>query len=54
MSQYRIDAEPNVDADIEAAFEWYFGEEPDLGFNFLSPRSGRQHKAQGKSAQPWV
>lgn len=35
MSQYRIQAEPDVDADIEAAFEWYEGEEPDLGFEFL-------------------
>jgi plasmid stabilization system protein ParE len=35
VSQYRIEAEPAVDADIEAAFEWYEAEEPDLGFEFL-------------------
>jgi plasmid stabilization system protein ParE len=35
VSQYRIVAEPAVDADIEAAFEWYESEEPDLGFEFL-------------------
>ena len=35
MSQYQIEAEPDVDADIEAAFEWYQGEQPDLGFEFL-------------------
>ena len=35
MSEYRIEAAPAVAADIEAAFEWYQREEPDLGFEFL-------------------
>ena len=40
MSQYRIEAGPDVDADIEAAFEWYEAEEPDLGFEFLDELRG--------------
>ena len=35
MTDYRIQAAPAVDADIEAAFAWYESEEPDLGFEFL-------------------
>jgi len=35
MTDYRIEAAPAVDADIEAAFWWYESEEPDLGFEFL-------------------
>jgi len=35
VTRYRIDAEPSVDADIEAAFDWYEGEEPGLGFEFV-------------------
>ena len=35
MTEYRIEAEPSVDADIEAAFQWYEREEPGLGFEFI-------------------
>ncbi len=35
MNDFRIEAAPAVVADIEAAFEWYESEEPDLGFEFL-------------------
>jgi plasmid stabilization system protein ParE len=35
VSRYRIEAEPSVDADIETAFEWYEGEQPGLGLEFL-------------------
>jgi hypothetical protein len=35
VSEYRIEAASAVAADIEAAFEWYQREEPDLGFEFL-------------------
>lgn len=35
MTGYRIEAEPSVDADIEAAFQWYESEEPGLGFEFV-------------------
>ena len=35
MTEYRIVAEPAVDADIEAAFQWYESEEPGLGFEFV-------------------
>ena len=51
MSQYRIQAEPDVDADIEAAFEWYEGEEPDLGFEFLDElRAAYQRILEGRSS----
>ncbi|HTG15940.1 MAG TPA: type II toxin-antitoxin system RelE/ParE family toxin [Blastocatellia bacterium] len=35
MTRYRIEAESSVDADIEAAFQWYESEEPGLGFEFV-------------------
>jgi ribosomal protein S18 acetylase RimI-like enzyme len=35
VNPYRIEAELAVAADIEAAFEWYQREQPDLGFEFL-------------------
>ena len=35
MSRYRIDAEPAVDSDVEAAFNWYEAEEPGLGTEFI-------------------
>lgn len=35
MTRYQIEAEPSVDADIEAAFQWYESEEPGLGFEFV-------------------
>lgn len=35
MKQYRLEATPAVELDIEAAFEWYEREESGLGFEFL-------------------
>lgn len=35
MKRYAIDAEVAVEADVEAAFDWYEFEEPGLGFEFL-------------------
>ena len=35
MNQYRLEATPTVELEVEAAFEWYEGEEPGLGFEFL-------------------
>ena len=35
MNQYRLEATSAVELDIEAAFEWYEGEETGLGFQFL-------------------
>ena len=35
MSRYAIEAEPAVEFDVEAAFNWYEGEERGLGFDFL-------------------
>jgi hypothetical protein len=35
VKRYGIEAEPAVDADVEAAFDWYEGEERGLGFEFL-------------------
>ncbi len=36
MKGYAIEAEPAVEADVEAAFDWYEVEEPGLGFEFLA------------------
>jgi toxin ParE1/3/4 len=33
--RYVIEAEPAVEVDIEAACDWFEGEEPGLGFEFL-------------------
>ena len=33
MIRYAIEAEPAVEADVEAAFDWFEGEEPGLGLN---------------------
>jgi plasmid stabilization system protein ParE len=35
VNQYRLEATSAVELDIEAAFEWYEGEETGLGFQFL-------------------
>jgi plasmid stabilization system protein ParE len=35
VTSYRLEAAPAVELDIEAAFDWYEGEEPGLGFEFL-------------------
>jgi len=34
--QYEIEARPFVDADIEAAFDWYEAEQAGLGVEFLA------------------
>ena len=35
MRPYRLVAEPEVDFDVEAAFDWYQGEQAGLGLKFL-------------------
>jgi toxin ParE1/3/4 len=35
VTQYQIKAEPSVDADVEAAFDWYEGEQEGLGREFV-------------------
>jgi len=35
VTQYQIKAEPSVDADVEAAFDWYEGEQEGLGLEFV-------------------
>ena len=35
MKRYSVRTAPAVEADVEAAFDWYEGEEPELGFGFL-------------------
>jgi len=35
VSRYRLLSDAAADADIEAAFEWYESEQPELGFEFL-------------------
>ena len=35
MTAYRLIAEPSVDLDVEAAFEWYEKEQAGLGVGFL-------------------
>jgi plasmid stabilization system protein ParE len=35
VKRYAIEAEAAVEADVEAAFDWYEAEEPELGFEFL-------------------
>jgi plasmid stabilization system protein ParE len=35
VTEYRLIAEPSVDVDVEAAFEWYEKEQPGLGVEFL-------------------
>ena len=44
MSRYRIENKDAVDADVEAAFEWYEGEEPGLGYEFLDELSAAYHR----------
>jgi toxin ParE1/3/4 len=35
VTQYQIKAEPSVDADVDAAFDWYEGEQEGLGREFV-------------------
>ncbi|HVF22180.1 MAG TPA: type II toxin-antitoxin system RelE/ParE family toxin [Pyrinomonadaceae bacterium] len=40
MRQYKLEAEPAVAFDVEAAFQWYETEETGLGFEFLKQLRG--------------
>jgi plasmid stabilization system protein ParE len=40
---YAIEAEPAVEADVEAAFDWFEGEESGLGFEFLEELRAAYH-----------
>lgn len=40
MRQYKLEAEPAVAFDVEAAFQWYETEEAGLGFEFLKQLRG--------------
>ena len=44
MKQYAIEAEHAVEADVEAAFNWYEGEEPGLGLEFLEELRAAYHR----------
>ena len=44
MKHYRIEAEPAVEADVEAAFDWYELEEPGLGLEFLEELRAAYHR----------
>ncbi|HVS83981.1 MAG TPA: type II toxin-antitoxin system RelE/ParE family toxin [Pyrinomonadaceae bacterium] len=44
MKRYRIEAEPAVEADVEAAFDWYEIEEPGLGLEFLEELRAAYHR----------
>ncbi len=35
MTKFQIEAEPSVEADVEASFDWYEGEQVGLGIEFL-------------------
>jgi plasmid stabilization system protein ParE len=35
VNSYRLEATPSADLDVEATFDWYEGEEPGLGSEFL-------------------
>jgi plasmid stabilization system protein ParE len=36
VTRYSLHAQPSVEADVEAAFDWYEFEEAGLGFQFLT------------------
>ena len=44
MKRYAIEAEIAVEADVEAAFDWYEGEESRLGFEFLEELRAAYHR----------
>ena len=44
MKRYAIEAERAVEADVEAAFNWYQGEEPGLGLEFLEELRAAYHQ----------
>ena len=44
MKQYRLEAEPTVELEIEGAFDWYETEEPGLGREFLEQLRATYHR----------
>ena len=44
MKQYRLEAEPAVDLDIESVFDWYETEELVLGHQFLEQLRAAYHR----------
>ena len=44
MTQYRLEAEPAVELDIESTFDWYETEEPGLGREFLEQLRAAYHR----------
>ena len=44
MKRYAIEAERAVEADVEAAYNWYEGEEPGLGLEFLEELRAAYHR----------
>jgi len=44
VKRYEIEAAPAVEADVEAAFDWYESEEPGLGFEFLEELRGTYYR----------
>ena len=44
MKQYRLEATPAVELDIEVAFEWYEREQSGLGFEFLEELRTAYHR----------
>jgi len=44
VKRFAIEAESAVEADVEAAFEWYEGEEPGLGFEFPEELRAAYHR----------
>jgi plasmid stabilization system protein ParE len=44
VKRYAIEAERAVEADVEAAFNWYEGEEPGLGLEFLEELRAAYHR----------
>jgi len=44
VTRYTVEAESAVEADVEGAFDWYEGEEPGLGFEFLEELRAAYHR----------
>ena len=51
MTAYRLIAEPSVDLDVEAAFEWYEKEQAGLGVGFLDELRATYNRITEGSAQ---
>jgi len=41
VTKFQIEAEPSVEADVEASFDWYEGEQVGLGIEFLDELRAR-------------